>query len=486
MKKNKVENLIQRFLSAKKQGKEIYFDADEIDDMLEGLEISDDYISHYSDLIDLGLQLHPGNMSLKIRQCKMYVFDENYKAALEAINQLGNIEDLEVELFRMECFCALGEYNKVICYMDMLIAEKSPDLEEVFEYLAPIINDNLTESEALEFIQRGLRFFPNNLILRDELCILQEGFGEIEEAIELCHELIGETPDSLDNWFTLGQLYAKIGEYEKAIDAFDFALASNESDVEISILKAYCLHMIGKENNAIEIYNEILTIDKDLAKRVNPLIAECYIEQGKTNDAYNLLKEHLRQEVEKIDVSVYISLIRVCIELGKTKEAMDTLGKAIELFPDNIRLLSFLTINKYKSECYEANNTELPIEEITDAFFQEMDKEEDIAEGLLTMHRIAQSLYLNGDIDNALKFFKKILKISPKAPHVHFEIAMIYLSKGDVEKFNEYYQQSSPHDLSEYIKSGITLEDLQRNFTKRPASSLELAKEYLRNKDNRN
>jgi hypothetical protein len=483
MKKNKVENLIQRFLSAKKQGKEIYFDADEIDEMLEGLELSDDYIQHYSDLLDLGLQLHPGNMSLRIRQCKMYVFDENYKEALEAINQLGNIEDLEIELFRMECFCALGEYTKVVCYMDMLIEERSPDLEEAFEYLAPIINDTLTESEALEFIQRGLRFFPNNSILKDELCILQEGFGEIEEAIELCHELINKAPTSLDHWFTLGRLYAKIGEYERAIDAFDFALACEEDDVEISILKAYCLHMIGKENNAIEIYNEILTADKDLAKRVNPLIAECYIEQGKTNEAYNLLKEHLDQDAEKIDVSVYISLIRVCIELDKTKEAMDALGKAIELFPDNIRLLSLLTVNKYNNKY---NNEDLPIEELADAFLQVMDEEEDITNELLSIHRVGQSLYLNGEVDKALKCFKKILEVSPKAPHVHFEIAMIYLSKGDIEKFNEYYQQSSPYDLAEYIKSGITLDDLQRNITKRPASSMELAREYLRNKDNRN
>ena len=34
-----------------------------------------------------------------------------------------------------------------------------------------------------------------------------------------------------------------VGDYEKAIEAFDFALTCDDSDTELKILKAYCLYI---------------------------------------------------------------------------------------------------------------------------------------------------------------------------------------------------------------------------------------------------
>ena len=134
-------------------------------------------------------------------------------------------------------------YDKVIGHVEKLIANKCEYLETLFEYIAPILGDVEMTKEAHDFINRGLMLFPDNLILKDELCYNLEIEGDIKRAIEVCNELIDKNPYSNDYWFTLGRLYSISGDYEKAIEAFDFALTCDDSNEELKILKAYCLYM---------------------------------------------------------------------------------------------------------------------------------------------------------------------------------------------------------------------------------------------------
>ena len=113
--------------------------------------------------------------------------------------------------------------------------------------------------------------FPDNLILKDELCYNLEIEGDIKKAIEVCNELIDKNPYSNDYWFTLGRLYSISGDYEKAIEAFDFALTCDDSDEELKILKAYCLYMNENYEKAIEVYNDIATTD-EIHIRITPCL----------------------------------------------------------------------------------------------------------------------------------------------------------------------------------------------------------------------
>ena len=149
-------------------------------------------------------------------------------------------------------------------------------LEEVFEYISPILNDLDMNKEARDFVDRGLALFPDNLILKNELCYILETEGDVPRAIELCNELIDKNPFSYEYWFTLGRLHSMVGDYEKAIEAFDFALTCDDSDTELKILKAYCLYMNESYEKAIEEYQEIEG-DEEVMRRISPLMAECYM-----------------------------------------------------------------------------------------------------------------------------------------------------------------------------------------------------------------
>ena len=64
MKKDDISRLLQHYLSAKEEGKEPYFDADQIDEMLDSFEDSNDY-TYFDEVLALGLKLHPPCKSRK-------------------------------------------------------------------------------------------------------------------------------------------------------------------------------------------------------------------------------------------------------------------------------------------------------------------------------------------------------------------------------------------------------------------------------------
>ena len=91
MRKDDISRLLQRYLASRKEGKEPYFDADEIDELLNSFDESDDY-TYYDEVLALGLKLHPGNVDLQIRQCRQYVYNQDYNSALALIEEIAETD----------------------------------------------------------------------------------------------------------------------------------------------------------------------------------------------------------------------------------------------------------------------------------------------------------------------------------------------------------------------------------------------------------
>lgn len=482
MKKNNVSGLLQRYLSASRKGKDPYFDADEIEDLLDSFEESDDY-TYYDEVLALGLKLHPGSFELKIRQCRQFIYNEDFDSALALIDSIAETDNQDLDMLRVECYASLKNYPKVIEAIETLQERECEYLEELFEYIAPVLNDMNMQSEARDFIDRGLLLFPDNLILKDELCFNLETEGDIPRAIEICNELIDKNPYSTDFWFTLGRLYSMTAEYDKAIEAFDFALTCDETDVELKMLKAYCLYMNESYEKAIEVYEEIAD-DSLVKERIEPFMAECYIKLDDFEKGYELLCDLLTETHPEYEPSAYINLIRCCLETNHEEEVEPILQKATQLFPDNIRLLSLLSLSQMdagKEE--EAMLT-------TDRIFEIIDRQEENNEtDDESLFRAGQYLYTKGDIDKALKFYNKVWKLNPDRPFLHIHLAMAYLAKGDLKKFGEHFQYSSAEEMLDYLKAiGLDTDQLVEKFptTGKFIPPEELVKEFLRNKDNNN
>ena len=348
-----ISSLLERFFSSQNNGIISFFDVDEIASLINYFLEKDDSVN-LNNIIELGYELHPDDLNFKIALCKTLIIMEDYNSALKLIEEDNIKENKEIDLIRLECFCELERYNDANGLIDELTIKDSPYLEEAIEHMACVLNDiEKYQEKAYTFITHVLAMFPDNFVLKSELCLNHELSGKTKEALDLCSELIDEDPYSAEIWFMQGRLYSTCADFEKAIDSLDFALScsndNKELEYEIKLTKAFFLYKNENYENAINCYKELSTYDEFDSLQVNPNLADCYICVDDYENAYKILKQIIGNEDLDDEVSIYGNYIYCCIETDRKDEAIEVLGDTLKRFPHSI--LDYIsTLNMMKNQ----------------------------------------------------------------------------------------------------------------------------------------
>jgi tetratricopeptide (TPR) repeat protein len=436
-----MEYILQRYSLMESNGTEMYFDADEIVDLLDYFEEEDDF-DHYEKVLELGQKLHPENQDIKIRMCRALVYREDYDTALRAIERIGDPDDPELELLKMECFCALDRFDEVWEYVEKKQAENSDELEEIFEYLAPVMNELNCFNEAQILLQRGLAIFPDNLILKEEYCYYLEMQGQPQQALSICSELIDTDPYSADYWYMQGRLFLMQSDYDKAVDAFDFALACDDSDVEIKVMKAYCLFMNEHYEKAIDVYLELLS-DGHSSQNIQPYLAECYMKSEHFEQAYALFKGLLDDLDIARGLTLYKNYIRCCLETGRENEAGKILPEMAARFPKDLLLLALQAfVHLATGEQDEA--VEITVD-ILDAVYQASVQGNRMPEMMKNMYSLGQN------VKQLIEEIHRLTEPQVKKSYLPIHKAMNYLMEGDMKRFCRKYAKCPPEMIVGYL-----------------------------------
>ena len=346
-----ISSLLERFLSAQKNGITTYFDVDEIASLINYFLEKDD-ADNLKAMIELGYELHPDDINFQIALCETLVTMEDFDSALRLIEENDIEGGKDIDLIRLECFCELDRYDEALLLIDNLAVNNCPYLEDAVTHMACVLNDlEKYHENSFGFIQRALTMFPDNFMLKTELCFNYEIHGNTKEALDLCRDLIDEDPYSAELWFMQGRLFSICADFAKAVDSFDFAIAcvknNTELEYEIKLTKAFCLYKNENYDKAICCYNELISYEEFENSLVAPHLAECYININEYEKAYNILKYLIGDEELEDEVSVYGNFIYSCIETDRRSEAIEVLGDALKLFPQSIlEYISSLNIMK--------------------------------------------------------------------------------------------------------------------------------------------
>jgi len=351
--------LLERFLSSQSSSQNSYFDVDEIVSLINHF-LSIDDAENLRTAIELGYELHPDDMSFKIALCKTLLSMEDFASAIKLAESTEIKGNKDIDLVRLECYCELERLDDALELINKLTEKDSYYLEEAVEQTACVLNDiEKYQSRALDFIQHALTMYPDNFVLKSELCFNYELQGKTKEAIVLCRELIDEDPYSSEVWYMQGRLYSLCADFEKAIDSFDFAITcisdNDELDYEVKLMKAYCLYKNQSYKKAIDTYEELISNEDFMNPQIEPFLAECYISMNEYESAYHILKRIMEQNEFGDEVSVHGNYIYCCLETDRKKDAIEALGDALKRFPNSI--LEYLsTLNIMKEKLYGSNS----------------------------------------------------------------------------------------------------------------------------------
>lgn len=419
MEERNIIDLLSRYEQMLVTGKSIYFDADEYDDLAEYYDKLDD-IEAARGIVDMGLSIHPDNESLMLRFGKYLVYDAKYTTALHYLNSRFSSYDFELYLLKIECLLHLDLYAEAYELTAEILRDEDTDLDVILSELGFLYVGAEYYDEAILYFEKSLEYDPANIEVLNDLAYAYEVKADFASAIIVCNQILDADPYSIDSWIMLGKLYSLEEDFEKAIDAFDFALALDETNMLVLKLKAHCLLLSERSEEAVAMLKECISMSPD-ESHLYLSLAECYMSLEQYGEVLKALLEYenlVGETPESMAKKAHVYLLQ-----GKIDESVEFIDKALNADSDSF------DVNMIAGEVY----LKLNIPSGAEIFYKKaLSLNEDNAEEVLEK---LVSVYLRKDeIQNAIECQERLFDITESA-QAQEKLALLYMENGDKENF---------------------------------------------------
>ncbi|MDU1892053.1 MAG: tetratricopeptide repeat protein [Dysgonomonas sp.] len=428
MPEKKISALIEKY---KQSGKNSYFDADEFCKLADHYD-SIDELDIAREIIDAGLSIHPGNLSLLVKKAKLIVYDGDYKLALDLLKQTTEY-DFDLYLLRIECFLQLGLYQDALNQSAELIEkEDSEPLDNVLAELGFLYIEADCFKEATLYFEKSLKYNPENTDVLSDLAYAHETLGNFHAAIDSYNRILDIEPYSYDAWINVGKLYTLAEEYENAIDAFDFALTINDFDNNVIKLKAHCLLLSGRIDEAIDIFKNLLKSGGEDTS-LYFLLSECY----QSLELYEIALSYLNkyEEIEGITMDLIIKKAYLFIDKGDFKSASAIIKDELEEASDSSDLIILAGEIEFRQE-----NLDEAEKFFTEALFLSENNSHIIDR--LSIINIKKENY-----EEAIQYTKTLLELNPDDLAIKQRLTLLYFEIDDKMQFDELLDEFNDEQL---------------------------------------
>ena len=229
-----------------------YFD--ERDELAKALEAAEFAIEQYA---------YSANLILK--KCDLLIASKKYREALYFLQQVESLgsNDINLYILQTDAYLALDKQSKAAAVLEKALDyfDGEEKIELLFE-LADVYDDYENFDKVFDCLKIILSIDPNNEEALYKICFWTDFTGRNEEGIKIHQEIIEEHPFNELAWFNLAAAYQGIKLYEKAIDAYQYAVAIDEKfDYALRNMGDAYLRL-RKYKEAIEVLQSVLELTR--------------------------------------------------------------------------------------------------------------------------------------------------------------------------------------------------------------------------------
>lgn len=364
-------DLITEYETSLESGSELFLDEKTYFQLIEYYENEDRY-DKALETVERALQYHRYSVDFYIRKAQILIDNEQDAQALSVLEQATAFAPAEPEIallraealahvgMQEEAFDLLNELKKnaegeVLCDIyvcEAMLFELNEEYERVFYALKAALLENPRHQEALE---------------RLWLCV--ETTRKYEESVKLHQEILDLDPYSYLAWYNLGHAQSYLGNYDEAIEAYEYAFIINnkfefayrdcaelcfeikqyrkalrcylellehiDSDSDVHFCIGQCYQQLEDYASARSYYNQALQSDP-LNDEVLYCIGECHAEEKRWKSAIRYYQKAL--QIEDTREEYYAALAEAYFEMGDTEKAETNFKIALDLAPDQIQI----------------------------------------------------------------------------------------------------------------------------------------------------
>ena len=410
-----VKELVARFEKMVKQHQSYYFDADELNVIIEHY-LQQNNIKRANLAADIAVKYHPNNPIISIIKAKQLLANSH---AQEALSTLKNADldrnDADYLLTLGACYSDLGEHQKAInAYMKAAKEFDFKDCEDIYNFIA-------VEYENLGDMENALKFFILGLDRAEDI---DNQYFEIRNCFSFLHKMddalvffrkeIDKNPYSVAAWMALGNCYVRLGDLENAIEQFDYAISIDPHYKKGYVDIATAYNELDKFKETIELVEEAKRYNAESALLLC-LYGEAHAKLGDNESALKIYQKALKLD-DKIP-EAYAGIGFVLSDEGNPQSAIKFLKHAHMLSPYNTDYM-YVLIEEY-NKIEEYDNALKFVNEILDL----NPYDENVYISMMECH------VMKDDPENAMESLERGLRILPNNAALLYRKAFLYFAQ---------------------------------------------------------
>ncbi len=253
---------------------------------------------------DLGTEQYPYSSSLLLKKADILLARRKYAEALEVLDQAALLDSNDITLYilKTDACLALDQQEKAVELLNQALDlfTGADRIELLFE-LADVYDDYEDCDKVFDCLRMILEEDPNNEESLYKICFWTDFTGRNEESIRLHQEIIDDFPYNELAWFNLAAAYQGIKLYEKAIDAYQYAITIDEKFDYAYRNMGDAYIRLRKYREAIEVLERVNELSKP-EDVIFEAIGYCYDRLKNFANArfYYRKAQHLRQDDSKL------------------------------------------------------------------------------------------------------------------------------------------------------------------------------------------
>ena len=464
-----VKGLVERFELTLNAGHPGYFDVEEFEEIIDFYDYNQN-TNRLEIALRTATDIHPHHISFRIRQAQRLSANKRYNKAAKLLEKLLDIEpnNFLVRQSLAHVYSRLKKHDKAIkCYLETI--ELGANAIDLWMNIAYEYESLGSYNTAVEYLKRVLESDKEDETEDDgalyEILFCYEMINEHDKSVAFFQSWVDNHPYSKVAWFNLGISYSNLELFEKAIEAYDFTTAIDETFASAYFNKANALINLKQYNEAIVFFKE--TFRYEQADGVTYMyIGQCYEHMDDLDNA-------IRNYMQAVDINdrlaeAWVNIGMVYEKLDNYKKALPFILEAVKVEPENIEFQYLLGDAYVELEEYEKALT------IYKFVAEKKPENKDI------WYDLAGVLWKKGEVIEAQETLEKGLLVDKNNCKIRFRQFEFAYEQGRVKIAYQYISQAMEIDtkLSVQLISEIALLNSDEVL-------LDLIEEFQRKEDNK-
>ncbi|MBQ8848066.1 MAG: tetratricopeptide repeat protein [Candidatus Gastranaerophilales bacterium] len=389
-----------------------------------------------------------GNVNAVETLAKLYEETQDYEKAIEMYQMMIEAEVDETKLTELKYILAdlytkIDNYEKAFDSYEK-IHKNDPENLEILIILADLAYKNRYWQDCLKYYQKIITIVGDDFEILVKIAQLQVTVEDWEQAVASYKKIISlEDANSANYLYHQNELcnaMLKNGQYKEAIDLLKDLLAQNPKETSFAFTLAQAYTMIGEFQIGVNLYNKLL---EDLPPEHSEIIinyisnlisawAQDLFKKGQYNQAFDKFFEALKYNENNDDV--YFQLGKCNYYIKSFQDAIAHFKRAISIKPQESRY--YFGLGCAYDETGSTKNAKI-------AFYDAIN-----IDPMNIQARIAYAISLTKELEYAqsIEQFSEVLKYIPDNADTLYNLALAYELVGDIERAIKFYKKAIDND----------------------------------------